>query len=500
MIKCNILCTKSSIYLYKGEQLFVILTKLFWFHVNYNKTPLKMSKISARLLIVDDDADILLAAKMFLRQHISIVHAEKNPENIPDILKNENYDVILLDMNFSRDATSGKEGFHWLNVILEHDPAAVVIFITGYGDIELAVQGIKEGATNFVLKPWDNKKLLASIQTSLRIRESKVELESLRSKQKVFIADQNQTNSDFVVSSEVMQKVMKIAYKVAATDANVLILGENGTGKEVVARAIHRASNRRDSVFVSVDLGAITESLFESELFGYKKGAFTDAKEDRAGRFEVASGGTIFLDEIGNLSHSLQSKLLSVLQRRKVVRLGSSKEIDIDIRLICATNMPLYQMVNENKFRQDLLYRINTVEIKLPLLKDRLEDFEPLMDSFIDTYCTKYKVPKKRIGAGTMKRLQKHDWPGNIRELQHAVERAVILSESNILEPHDFFITDKDDKNNNDFSPDNLSLEEVEKVLVRKVIDKHGGNISRAAKELGLTRASLYRRIEKHGL
>ncbi|MAE07344.1 MAG: sigma-54-dependent Fis family transcriptional regulator [Bacteroidetes bacterium] len=459
-----------------------------------------MSKINARLLIVDDDTDILLAAKMFLRQHISIIHTEKNPQNIPDIIKNDNYDVILLDMNFSRDATSGQEGFHWLNVILEYDPAATVIFITGYGDIELAVQGIKEGATNFVLKPWENKKLLATIQASLQIRESKVELETLRSKQKVFIADQNQNHSNLIGSSSAMQKIMKIAYKVAATDANVLILGENGTGKEVVARAIHRASNRHDNVFISVDLGAITETLFESELFGYKKGAFTDAKEDRAGRFEVASGGTIFLDEIGNLSHGLQSKLLGVLQSRKVIRLGSSKEIPINVRLICATNMPLYQMVNEHKFRQDLLYRINTVEIKLPLLKDRMEDFEPLIEHFIDNYCKKYKVPKKRISVGTMKRLQKHDWPGNIRELQHSVERAVILSESNILEPHDFFISEKEDKNNESFTPDNLNLEEVEKVLVRKVIDKHGGNISRAAKELGLTRASLYRRIEKYGL
>lgn len=459
-----------------------------------------MSKINARLLIVDDDTDILLAAKMFLRQHINIVHTEKNPQNIPNILKNENYDVILLDMNFSRDSTSGKEGFHWLNVILEHDPAATVIFITGYGDIELAVQGIKEGATNFILKPWDNKKLLATIQASLRIRESKVELESLRSKQKVLIEDQNQHHSNLIGTSVSMQKVMKLAYKVAATDANVLILGENGTGKEVVARAIHRASNRKDNVFVSVDLGAITESLFESELFGYKKGAFTDAKEDRPGRFEVANGGTIFLDEIGNLSQSLQSKLLSVLQSRNVIRLGSNKEIPIDVRLICATNMPLYQMVNENKFRQDLLYRINTVEIKLPPLKERLEDFAPLVEHFINTYCHKYKVPKKRVGVGTMKRLQKHDWPGNIRELQHAVERAVILSESTMLEPHDFFIDEKENSDDEIFTPDNMNLEEVEKVLVRKVIDKYGGNISRAAKELGLTRASLYRRIEKYGL
>lgn len=459
-----------------------------------------MTKIKARVLIVDDDADILLAAKMFLRQHIEIVHTEKNPANLPDILKNEVFDLILLDMNFSRDATSGQEGFHWLNVILEQDPAATVIFITGYGDIELAVQGIKEGATNFILKPWENRKLLATIETSLRVRESKVELESLRSTQKMLIADQDQAYSNLIGNSPAMQKVMKMAYRVAGTDANVLILGENGTGKEVVARAIHRASKRKDKVFINVDLGAITESLFESELFGYKKGAFTDAKEDRAGRFEAATGGTIFLDEIGNLSQNLQSKLLSVLQSRQVVRLGSNKEIPINVRLICATNMPLYQMVSENKFRQDLLYRINTVEIKLPPLRERLEDIEPLVEFYIDTYCNKYKVAKKRINAGTLKRLQIHDWPGNIRELQHAVERAVILSENTILEPHDFFVSENEDRQSDQFNADNLNLEEVERVLVRKVIDKHGGNISRAAKELGLTRASLYRRIEKYGL
>lgn len=459
-----------------------------------------MSKISARILVVDDDTDILLAAKMFLRQHFDIIHTEKNPQNIPDLLKNESYDVILLDMNFSRDATSGKEGFHWLNVILELDPAATVIFITGYGDIELAVQGIKEGATNFILKPWDNKKLLATIEASLRVRESRVELESLRSTQKVLIADRDQGYSNLVGSSPAMKKVMSIAMKVAKTDANVLILGENGTGKEVVARAIHRASPRGENVFINVDLGAITESLFESELFGYKKGAFTDAKEDRAGRFEAANKGSIFLDEIGNLSQNLQSKLLSVLQSRKVVRLGSNKEVPIDVRLICATNMPLYQMVNENKFRQDLLYRINTVEIALPPLREREDDIEPLVEYFLDIYCRKYKLPKKRINTGTLKRLMKHDWPGNIRELQHAVERAVILSESNVLEPHDFFMDDSSDRRDDDFAPDNMNLDEVEKMLVRKVIDKHGGNISRAAKELGLTRASLYRRIEKHGL
>ncbi len=458
-----------------------------------------MSKIEARILIVDDDTDILLAAKMFLRQYFKIIHTEKNPENIPDLLRNETYDVILLDMNFSRDANTGKEGFYWLNKILEIDPAAIVIFITGYGDIELAVQGIKEGATNFILKPWENNKLLATIEASLKIRVSKVELENLRSTNKLLVADQDHIFSNIIGQSAAMEKVLKTVEKVAKTDANVLILGENGTGKEVIARAIHRASHRKDKMFINVDLGAITESLFESELFGYKKGAFTDAREDRAGRFEAANHGTLFLDEIGNLLPSLQSKLLSVLQSRKVVRLGSHKEIPVDVRLICATNMPLYEMVRENKFRQDLLYRINTVEITIPSLRDRTEDIEPLLHHFLEIYSKKYKMPQKRIGPGTLKRLQMHSWPGNVRELQHAVERAVILSEGNMLEPQDFFMNEVPDSQGEIF-PVNMNLQETEKVLIRKVVDKHGGNISRAAKELGLTRASLYRRIEKYGL
>jgi two-component system response regulator HydG len=458
-----------------------------------------MEKVNARILIIDDDTDILLAAKMFLRKYFKIIHTEKNPENIPDLLRNDTYDVILLDMNFSRGASTGKEGFYWLNKILEIDPAAIVIFITGYGDIELAVQGIKEGATNFILKPWENKKLLATIEASLKIRVSKVELENLRSTNKLLVADQDHVFSNIIGQSKAMEKVLKTVEKVAKTDANVLILGENGTGKEVIARAIHRASHRKDQMFINVDLGAITESLFESELFGYKKGAFTDAREDRAGRFEAANHGTLFLDEIGNLLPSLQSKLLSVLQSRKVVRLGSHKEIPVDVRLICATNMPLYEMVKENKFRQDLLYRINTVEITIPPLRERIEDIEPLLNHFLSIYCKKYKMPPKRITPGTLKRLQMHSWPGNIRELQHAVERAVILSEGNLLEPQDFLMNEVTDSEEGIF-PVNMNLEETEKMLIRKVVDKHGGNISRAAKELGLTRASLYRRIEKYGL
>ncbi len=458
-----------------------------------------MAKIDSRVLIIDDDEDVLLAAKLFLRQHLKTVHTDKNPGNIPSLMKNASYDLVLLDMNFSRDATSGQEGFYWLNKILEIDPSVAVILITAYGDIELAVQGIKEGATNFLLKPWDNKKLLATIDTTLEVHRSKKEVIDLKSTQKLILEQGHQPFSHIIGQSDPMMQVLNTVQKVAKTDANILILGENGTGKEVIARAIHRASPRRDEVFINVDLGAISESLFESELFGYKKGAFTDAKEDRAGRFEVANKGTLFLDEIGNLSMPLQSKLLSVLQNRKVVRLGSVKEVTVDIRLVCATNMPLYQMVDEQKFRQDLMYRINTVEIHLPPLRERVEDIPLLVNHFLETYCKKYKMPNKRLHAATLKRLEKHHWPGNIRELQHAVERAVIMSDSNVLQPNDFFLSTQEKQEEEVLTPD-TNLEATEKMLIRKVIDKHGGNISKAAKELGITRASLYRRIEKYEL
>lgn len=460
-----------------------------------------MAKIDSKVLIIDDDEDVLLAAKLFLKQHLKTVHTDKDPKNIPLLMKNTSYDLVLLDMNFSRDATSGQEGFYWLNKILENDPSIAVILITAYGDIELAVQGIKEGATNFLLKPWDNKKLLATINTTLEVHRSKKEVLDLKSKQKLIVEQGHEPFSHIIGQSEAMLKVLTTVQKVARTDANILILGENGTGKEVIARAVHRSSPRKDEIFVNVDLGAISETLFESELFGYKKGAFTDAKEDRAGRFEAANKGTIFLDEIGNLSLPLQSKLLSVLQNRKVVRLGSVKETPVDVRLVSATNMPLYQMVDEGKFRQDLMYRINTVEITLPPLRERIEDIPLLVSHFLEIYCKKYKMPLKRLHASTQKRLEKHHWPGNIRELQHAVERAVIMSESNVLQPNDFFLStaERNEEEEMVLTPD-TNLEATEKMLIRKVIDKHGGNISKAAKELGITRASLYRRIEKYEL
>ncbi|GAB5523591.1 MAG: sigma-54 dependent transcriptional regulator [Roseivirga sp.] len=458
-----------------------------------------MDKELGKILIIDDDEDVLIAAKLLLKKHAKEVIIEKNPKKIPFLMNNGTYDVILLDMNFSKDITSGKEGFYWLEQILEADPSAVVILITAFGDVEMAVQALKEGATDFVLKPWQNEKLIATLSAAIKLKQSYKEVDKLKNAKKQLEADINKPFKDIIGDSPAMQSVFSIIDKVAGTDANVLILGENGTGKELVSRAIHQRSLRKDNVFVGVDMGAITETLFESELFGHKKGAFTDAKEDRAGRFEVASGGSLFLDEIGNLSMPLQSKLLTVIQRREVTRIGSNKSLPIDIRLICATNMPVYDMVAENTFRQDLLYRINTVEIHLPPLRDRQDDIFKLTDHFVKIYCEKYRKPPKKIAAATYKKLQKYGWPGNIRELQHAIERAIIMSEGNTLSPDDFFFLVQKVDSNTD-AVDNFNLDEVEKNVITKAINKHSGNISKAAKELGLTRASLYRRLEKHGL
>ncbi|MEO1049646.1 MAG: sigma-54 dependent transcriptional regulator [Bacteroidota bacterium] len=449
--------------------------------------------------MIDDDEDVLLAAKLLLKKHAHQVIIEKNPKKIPFLLNNDTYDVILLDMNFSKDITSGKEGFYWLNQILEKDPSAVVILITAYGDVEMAVKALKEGATDFILKPWQNEKLLATISTAIKLKKSYREVDKLKKAKKQLEEDINQPFKDIIGNSKAIREVFKVIDKVAKTDANVLILGENGTGKELIARAIHQRSLRKDNVFVSVDMGAITETLFESELFGHKKGAFTDAKEDRAGRFEVANGGTLFLDEIGNLSMPLQSKLLTVLQKREVIRIGTNQSVSVDIRLICATNMLVHEMVKENSFRQDLLYRINTVEIHLPPLRERLEDIPLLADHFLGLYAKKYRKDILKIDSDALSRLQKYSWPGNIRELQHAIERAIIMSDGDKLTLEDFFfLTNQTDSN--DISSDNFNLEEVEKAVIQKAVNMHAGNISKAAKELGLTRASLYRRLEKHGL
>ena len=457
-------------------------------------------RMLGRILVVDDDADVLQAARLLLRKHARSVHTEKSPEKLPTLLQNEKYDVILLDMNFTRDVSSGREGFYWLDRILEIDPSAVVVLITAFGDVETAVQGIKAGATDFVLKPWQNEKLIATLSAALKLRTSRDEADSLRSRSKQLSDDLGKRFGDFVGDSAPMQKVFAQIEKVAGTDANVLVLGENGTGKELVARALHRRSKRADEVFVSVDMGAVTETLFESELFGHKKGAFTDAREDRAGRFEVASGGTLFLDEIGNLSRPLQAKLLTVLQQRKVTPVGSNEPVPIDVRLICATNQPIYERVREEEFRQDLLYRINTVEIHLPALRERISDIPDLAEHFLQRYARKYNQQVTGISRGAISKLEKYDWPGNVRELEHMVERAVIMTDSTVLQPEDFFFAGLHRTDEDGLIFDTYNLEEVERTVIRKAIDKHGGNISKTARELGLTRASLYRRLEKYGL
>ena len=452
-----------------------------------------------KLLIIDDDEDVLYSARLLLKQHYAIVRTEKEPRQIPSILKDEHYDVILLDMNFSGDATSGTEGFDWLKKVLEIDPRAIVVLITAYGNIEMAVRAIKEGATDFVLKPWQNEKLLATVSSAMKLSESKQEIEDLLSKQRQLTSDLDSQFQEIIGASDEMRNVFSTIQKVGATDANVLIVGENGTGKELVARAIHRQSKRSAHIFLSVDVGSLSENLFESELFGHAKGAFTDAKEDKAGRFEIASGGTLFLDEIGNLTNNLQIKLLAVLQNRQVTRLGANIPKPIDIRLISATNLPMEDLKSEKRFRQDLLYRINTVEIQLPPLRNRADDIPLLTNHFLQMYSRKYNKQVRAVTEEAIDKLMKYRWPGNVRELQHMIERVVILNDSETLTADDFNLSSEGARAET-IPFNNYQLEEAEKLLIIKAISKHDGNLTRAAKELGITRAALYRRLEKYGL
>jgi len=451
---------------------------------------------TSKILIVDDDRDVLESARMFLKQEFSHVQIEDNPERIPQHLSDQEYDVILLDMNFKKGVNDGEEGFHWLSHILSIDPNAVVILITAYGEVDLAVKAMKNGAADFILKPWKNQKLFGTILAALQLRQSKKEVEKLRTTQEKLNEDIHVNYTDFIGESPAIQRIHEMIDRVAKTDANVLILGENGTGKELVARALHRKSERRNSVFMSVDLGAITETLFESELFGHVKGAFTDAKQDKAGRFEIASGGTIFLDEIGNLSLPLQAKLLTVLEQRQVQRVGSTKLIPIDGRLISATNMPLNEMVVEKKFRQDLLYRINTVEIRVPSLRERSEDIPLLADHFIQVFSKKYKRPGIKIDKGVMAKMKKYYWPGNIRELQHAIERAVILSDNRTIQSPEILIGTQHVQPEKEIRA--VTLDDMEKQFILQSLDDHDGNVSQTAKTLGVTRTALYRRMRKH--
>jgi DNA-binding NtrC family response regulator len=448
------------------------------------------------ILIVDDDADVRLTAQLVLKSAFRRVATESDPRHLAARLGTERFDVVLLDMNFSPGMTSGQEGIQCLRTIEKLSPDAKVIFMTAYGGIETAVKAIKEGASDFVVKPWENEKLIATVGATLRFSQAARTVKNLESKQRALNRYIGSPDAEIVGASAALEKLLTDIDKVARTNAAVLILGENGTGKELVARAIHRASARAESAFVHVDLGAIPESLFESELFGHKKGAFTDAKEDRAGRFEIAAGGTLFLDEIGNLSLTLQAKLLGVLQSGTVTRIGTDAPMQMDVRIVSATNMRPDELLDRLRFRQDLLYRINTVEIHVPPLRARASDIPLLIDHYAQRFAKKYNKPVAPVRAATLGALAQYSWPGNVRELVHAVERAVIMTEGSALRIEDLLLQRQPAA---DDAPE-LNLDALEKAAISRAIAKHAGNLSKAAQELGLGRTTLYRKMAKHGL
>lgn len=451
------------------------------------------------ILVVDDNKSVLTALEMLLAGIFKKVITISNPNRILSTLEGENVDVLLLDMNFSAGINTGNEGIFWLGEVRKNFKDLPVVLFTAYADIELAVKAVKEGATDFVVKPWDNAKLVATLLSAYRLKESRSEVKQLREKETVL---KNQLNTDNELvwgNSPVMLQLRMLVRKVAATDANVLITGENGTGKEMIARELHAHSNRKGEVMITVDMGAITETLFESELFGSVKGAFTDAKEDRAGKFEAANKGTLFLDEIGNLSYALQSKLLAAIQNRRITRVGSNKPIDTDIRLICATNSNLQQMVGQGTFREDLLYRINTIHLEIPPLRKRGNDILLLADFFLKKYSVKYQKPDIRFSPQTRKQFLEYQWPGNVRELQHSIEKAVIMCDNNFLFPEDFFF--KSSPHPVLPNDDTLqTLEDMEREMIIQAIERHSGNISAVASQLGITRQTLYNKMKKFGL
>ena len=451
--------------------------------------------MKAKILVVDDDPDVLHTARMILKSSYQ-VETENTPLRIESLLQKDPPELIILDMNFKAGATSGNEGLFWLRKIKELNPESYVIMNTAYGDINLAVESMKIGAVDFLVKPWEKEKLLATVNTVYQLMLSNRKVEKLQRKSDVLNGDLETTYQDLVFVSDPMKAVMQIVDKVANTDASVLILGENGTGKELLARAIHKKSSRSNEGLIKVDLGALSESLFESELFGHVKGSFTDAREDRIGRFEVADGGTLFLDEIGNLNPTMQVKLLSALQNRQITRIGSNKPVPIDIRLISATNQPLYEMVSQNRFRQDLLYRINTVEIEIPPLRERKADIPLLIRHYLGVYGVKYSKPQLQIDERALGTLQNYNWPGNIRELQHAVERAVIMTEERLIRAASI-LPGRKEKPATDSS---LKVEDMERATIVKAIERCSGNLSQAAEELGIGRTTLYRKMEKYGL
>lgn len=448
--------------------------------------------------MADDDEYVLLSLKLLLEPHFQSVVTSHIPERIPALFDREQFDVVVLDMNFRQGDTTGNQGLFWLKQILGLSPATQVILLTAYADIHVAVESMKEGALDFIVKPWQNEKLLATVRTANTLSQEKKKVKQLTSRQKSLVSALEPPHQPLLGTSEAINGIRATIEKVAPTEAEVLILGANGTGKEVIAREIHRQSKRSDGVFMAVDVGSLTESLFESEMFGHRKGAFTDAKEDRTGRFEAAAGGTLLLDEIGNLSLPLQAKLLTVLQHKKIVRLGTNESIDADVRILCATNSNLAAMVREGRFREDLLYRINTVEITVPPLFERPSDIPLLAAHFMERFGKKYHKPYLKLSGEAIAWLQQYSWPGNIRELQHALERAVIMCERQELQPDDFGLLERPMAG--DFMFDRLNLLKLEEWAVRKALAKHGGNVSHAAEELGLSRGALYRRMDQYGI
>ena len=447
----------------------------------------------AIVLVVDDDPDVLTAVKLLLKTEAAEVITEKNPENVNWLLQRNQVDLVLLDMNFNSAINTGNEGIYWLRKIKEWKPDVCVIMITAYGDIDLAVRSLKEGADDFVVKPWHNEKLTETIKELLDKKEGV--------KQPKAAVKSTAGSTAILGESEAMQDIFHKVNKIAPTDANILILGENGTGKDLMAKAIHERSLRANKPFIKVDVGALTDTLFESELFGHKKGAFTDAREDRQGRFEDAEGGTLFLDEIGNISLHQQAKLLTVLQNRQVTRLGTNKPVDIDIRLICATNVSMQELANENRFRKDLIYRINTVEITMPPLRKRNNDIVLLAKHFAKIYANKYLKPAMEFEAAALQKLKTYNYPGNVRELQYSIERAVIMADDYMLKSDDLIFSVLESSFTDDLvNNEDIQLSTLEKNAILKVIEKHNGNITRAAKELGLTRTALYRRLSKYDI
>lgn len=454
--------------------------------------------IKGTLLIVDDNKSVISALEMMLQYEVEKLITISSPKRINEVLEKNEVDIVLLDMNFQAGINTGNEGLFWLKEILRFDPEMSVVMITAYGDVELAVKALREGAIDFILKPWDNKKLLATINAAWKLRTSRKEAVVLKNDNQFLKKEIKRSEAKIVLgASPTMINVMNIVRKVASTDANVLITGENGTGKELVAREIHNLSNRSNELMVSVDMGSITETLFESEMFGHVKGAFTDAKEDRPGKFEIAHKGTLFLDEIGNLTMQSQSKLLSVLQNRHIVRVGANRPMPIDIRLICATNCSLSSRVGEGLFREDLLYRINTIQIEVPPLRDRVDDIPVLAFHFLKIYCEKYNKPGKKINTQGLEKLSNYQWPGNIRELQHSIEKAVILSDSQVIGASDFSFSSLSKETADDGG---ITLEEMEKKLIVDTVKKYDNNLSIVASKLGITRQTLYNKLKKYDL